>query len=81
MEAKEQIIQKVFEFTGRYISSREAEQLAQEGRREVVEWLNKEDTLKLKSLQNTPDWFKHCGLLISDERWQAKFQEWGIKEG
>jgi len=37
MEAKDEMIQLVFEFTGKYISDREAEQLIQSGIKEVVE--------------------------------------------
>ena len=51
-----------------------------DGRQEVVEWLNKENIIKLKSLQGTGEWFKHCGLLIPDNKWQVKLKEWGIGE-
>lgn len=46
-----------------------------EGVRKLVEWINTQNTLKLKSLQGTKDWFKHCGLLIPMETWQAKLKE------
>jgi hypothetical protein len=48
------------------------------GRKEIIDWLNTENTLKWKSLKNKPDWFKHCGLGISDEKWQKQLKEWGI---
>jgi len=49
------------------------------GIKEVVEWMNERNTLKLKSLEGTGDWFKHCGLLVPMDKWQAKLKEWGIE--
>ena len=67
-----------------YLSGRTVEVQAEisfkAGIKEIVDWLNKENTLKWKSLTNTPDWFRHCGLGISDEKWQAKLKELGIED-
>jgi len=47
------------------------EAIAKAQAKKLVEWLDWQNTLKLKSLKGTPDEFKHCGLLIPIEPWQA----------
>lgn len=81
MEAKDRMIQKVFEFTGRYISDKEAEQLLQEGRKEVVEWTEHNifhislDLVKGQPILQLVNNEHKLG-----ERWQAKLKEWGIEQ-
>jgi len=62
MEAKDRMIQKVFEFTDRYISDKEAEQLLQEGRKEVVDFVE-------EHMCNLEEW---TGWQEQKEEWGIK---------
>jgi hypothetical protein len=50
----------------------------QQAARKIVEWLDKLNTLKHKSLKGTADEFKHCGLGIPIDTWQQLRKEVGL---
>ena len=63
----------------RNIAKAQAKPSFETGEKRIIDWLNEKNTLKLKSLQGTPDWYKHCGLLIPDETWQTFLKSLGIE--